>query len=334
MAQDNNGVLEIKNSLMCSASKNFFVDGMKLAVPVYLKIKDNHYLLIGKKEDKANFSTLHSYQNPTTLVFVKKDDYLDLIHHVTGVTESILNNAQAPISIKTKFIASLADSALSSLDGKGVANVTQLQRVSQFIVGLGKHFPDFNSVMQILAQLPENEAKHAMATALISVLICEEMGLVHKAAVEKVALGSLLHDVGLNFIPKGISGKAKHLWTPEEYEIYEQHPLKGAEILRDLKDISADVLLIVAEHHENAQGTGFPKRIRDIKISPLGRVVGLADHFAELLFNPVEPSRNNTADEAINFIENILGQPYNKQTFQALKKIINKQFFTEKQKAS
>ena len=145
------------------------------------------------------------------------------------------------------------------------------------------------------------------------------MAINHKIAQEKVALACLLHDVGLKAVPAAILEKPRHLWTPEELGIYEQHPIRSVELLRDVKDLSSDVLLMIAEHHENSQGTGFPKRLRDVKISPLGKIVVVGNYFANLMFCPENGSKHYTADEAIDYMENILGQPFNRQVFMARK---------------
>jgi HD-GYP domain-containing protein (c-di-GMP phosphodiesterase class II) len=143
-------------------------------------------------------------------------------------------------------------------------------------------------------------------------------------------MGSLLHDVGLRFVPNEILQKPRHLWSPDDQATYESHPLRGIEMLRDIKDIPSDVILIVAEHHENAQGTGFPKKLRDVKVSPLAKIVSLANYFSGLLFGDKSDSRTYTADEAVNYIEDVMGQPFNKQAFLALKNIINKKHLAER----
>lgn len=334
MSDQSQGLVIIKNELMMPVSKGFFVDGMILAVPVYLKMKDNNFLIIGKRGDKANFTSLHSYKNPNSLVFIKKEDHSKLIHHMTDVTEKVLSTTQVPSELKTRFILGLTESAVNSFDGKGFAGVAQLQKVSGFILTLSESVTNFNDVINVLSEMSDEESRHSMTTSMIAVLLSEEMQMNHRAAQEKLVLGCLLHDVGLKFLPAALLAKPKHQWTPEENTLYESHPLKGVEILRDLRDISNDVLLIIAEHHENALGTGFPKKMRDIKISPLGKIAALANGFSDLLFSRFEQGKNYTADEAIKYIEDILGQPFNKQAFLALKNIVNKKFLQDKTKVA
>lgn len=331
MSQQNNGVLITSDDLMIEVSKEFFIDGMVLPVPIFLQINTGNYLVIGKKGDKTNFTKLHSFKNIATSVFVNKTDYSSLIHHMTDFTSKVVKNKSVPDPIKTKFLVGLTTEALKSFDEAGMGSVGQIQQVSQFVISLNENLNNFSQVLELLAELPNDESKHSMATCMLALMICDEMDIKIKPTLEKVSLGALLHDVGLKFIPKSILDKPRHLWSPEENSIYEAHPLKGVEVLRDLKDISNDVLLIVVEHHENAFGTGYPKKLRDIKISPLGRIVALADQMAELLYGRLPDSKCYTADEAISYIEEILGQPFNKPAFLALKNIINRRFMVNKQ---
>jgi len=101
-----------------------------------------------------------------------------------------------------------------------------------------------------------------------------------------------------------------------------------------MKDITNDVLMMISEHHENALGTGFPKKLRDVKISPLGRVLIVANFFSDLLFERVETTKVYEASQAVDYMEDILGQPFNKQVFRALKTIILKDELKKKMKSS
>lgn len=320
----------VSDYLMTIAPKDFFFDGMVLPVNVYLKIKPGVYLLIGKRGDKANFSALHSFNNPDASVFVKSVDNPKLINFVTELTSKVVTQKNVPESIKAKFISGLAEDAIAEMTKAGFTSTAQLERVSQLLVQLSQSAPAFDSVVKMLESLSGEESRHSMATCMISLVIYEEMDITLPSAHEKIAMAALLHDIGLKLLPKDLMKRPKHLWTAEDVALYEQHPIKSAEMLRDVKDLHSDVLQLIVEHHETSAGTGFPKRIRDVKISQPGKILALANCFANLIFNPLPDSKQYTPDEAIVYIENILGQPYNKQTFLALKNIINRKHLQEK----
>ncbi len=315
---------------MTEVTKDFFFEGMVLPVPVYLKMTAGTYLIIGKKGDKAAFSNLHAYNNPNVRVFVQKLDQSVLVAYVTQLTSKIVNQKSVPENTKLKFISSLTADAMESLAKSNFTSISKIQKVSQLVQQMSQNMSGMDQLLIILADLQPVESKHAMTTCLVSLLLSEEMHMNQTAVQEKLVMGALLHDVGMKYVPTAILDKPRHLWTPEELQSYEQHPLKGADMLREIKEIPQDVLLIIAEHHENAISTGFPKRMRDVKISPLARIVSLANCFANLLFGSLAQSKCYTPDEAILYIDEIQGQPYNKQAFLALKNIINKKHLADK----
>jgi putative nucleotidyltransferase with HDIG domain len=324
------GVENIADSEMKEVQKDLFFEGMVLPVCVYLKMTQGNYLLIGKTSDKAQFSNLHAFSNDTVGVFVRNNDYpifMQLVAHVTG---KLVTQKNVPDAVKVKFLASILTDALENLEKSGFSSASKIQKVSQLVIQTSQNLSVFSQILDAIKDLPNEETKHAMTTCLVSMLICDEMNITLPLAKEKVAMGALLHDVGLKFIPKSILDKPRHLWDPGEQQIFELHPLKGIEALRDMKDLPSDVILIVAEHHENAQGTGFPKRMRDIKVSPLARIVALANFYAGLIFNSKPDGKSYSADEAIQYVEEIMGQPFNKQAFLALKNIVNKKHLADK----
>lgn len=315
---------------MVEVSREFFYEGMTLPSDVFLRITPGVYLKIGKRTDKAAFSQLQVYKNPQLGVYVKDTDYTFFIQHITLLTGKVIEQKTVPDAVKMKFLSGLAADSISDLEKSNFASAAKVQKVAQMLTQMAQSMNGFNDILAVLQNLPETDSKHSMMTCLVGMMLCDEMNINLPLAQEKVAMGALLHDIGLRSVPKAILDKPKHLLTPEEQQIYEQHPIKGVEMLRDVKDIPSDVLLIVVEHHENSNGTGFPKKVRDVKISPLGKIVGIANYFAELIHNQKAGSKNLTADEAIAFMEDIIGQPFNKQIFIALKNIVNKQYLEKK----
>lgn len=324
------GVFEFADSQMIEMAKDFFLEGMVLPVPVYFRMNKDSYLLIGRKGDKTTFKDLQVLRPEHAVIHVKALDHTIAVDYVMALTGKVVTQKTAPDQIKTRFLNSLTEDALKTFHKKGFASVAHLERVSSLFIGLSKNIPGFDSILQLLMELPEGESHHSMATCMVSLAIAEEMQVTHLPALEKLALGALLHDVGLKTISTQTLQKPRHMWSNEELMAYEQHPIRSVELLRDFKDISADVLIMIVEHHENSQGTGFPKKIRDVKISPLGKILILGNYFASLLFAQNPEGVSYTADAAIDYIESILGQPFNKQAFLALKNIVNKRALSEK----
>jgi HD-GYP domain-containing protein (c-di-GMP phosphodiesterase class II) len=117
---------------------------------------------------------------------------------------------------------------------------------------------------------------HSDRVAYYSAMIAKHMGMPPEE-VERVQLAGIIHDVGKIGIEDKILRKAAAL-TDEEYEIMKQHPMKGEHILQAvplLKNMAGDGLM----HHENMDGSGYPRGIRGDEIPLLGRIVSVADAF-------------------------------------------------------
>jgi HD-GYP domain-containing protein (c-di-GMP phosphodiesterase class II) len=329
MDETNKGIEFHRDDQMTEVSKDFIVEGITLPVSIYLKLKPGSYLVVGRIGDKPDFTELKAFQSEKAIPFVKHQDHPTLIGFISQLAQKLVERKDIPDAMKIKFMSALTSDALESFEKSGFSSVAKVQVVSKMVLQMSQTVSCFSDVAHILSSLPRNESFHSMTTCLTSMLIADEMNMTMPAAREKLAIGALVHDVGIKFVPDTILKKPKHIWSPDEMAVYESHPLKGMEVLRDVKDLPMEVLLIVAEHHENAIGTGFPKKMRDIKMSPLSRIVSLSQYFSSLLFHPGE-GRSFTPDEAVTYIEEVLGQPFNKPAFLALKNINNKQALAKK----
>jgi len=92
---------------------------------------------------------------------------------------------------------------------------------------------------------------------------------------------ALLHDAGELMLPEGILRKKGKL-THREYRLIKEHPLKGAKIIKSLKSLKS-VAPIIMHHHENFNGTGYPKGLKGKGI-PLGaRIMGVVGAFEAMI---------------------------------------------------
>ncbi len=95
--------------------------------------------------------------------------------------------------------------------------------------------------------------------------------------LEVIRVGALLHDLGKVGISDNVLRKPGRL-TAEEFALLKQHPEIGRRILEGVAGFQA-YLPIVELHHENWDGTGYPRGLRGEDV-PLGaRIVHVADAY-------------------------------------------------------
>ena len=139
---------------------------------------------------------------------------------------------------------------------------------------------------------------HSERVAHICLSIANKMKLSFEEK-ERLHIAALLHDIGKIGIPEEILKKPAKL-SNDEWIIVKEHPDKGADILKPIKQLQ-DILPIIRHHHERYGGAGYPDGLKDGDI-PLGsRIIAIADNFdAMASTRPYRrPMKRNVAVEEI-----------------------------------
>ena len=103
-------------------------------------------------------------------------------------------------------------------------------------------------------------------------------------------LGGFLHDIGKVAIPDEILGKRGEL-TDQEYAVVKTHPSIGTVLLQE-HPLGGLALAAVHQHHEWIDGGGYPQQLAGEQISPIARIVAIADAFDAL--TSTRPYRRGT----------------------------------------
>ncbi len=121
---------------------------------------------------------------------------------------------------------------------------------------------------------------HSVRVSMISGLLAKWCGL-NQAQIKDAALAGLLHDIGKCNIPDQILNKPSTL-TIEEFKVMKTHAILGYILIKDIPNISYDVLLGVMQHHERVDGTGYPNGIKGNEINYLAKIVAVADVYCAM----------------------------------------------------
>ena len=93
--------------------------------------------------------------------------------------------------------------------------------------------------------------------------------------------GFFLHDVGKVSIDPSIITKPGKLTAGEMQEM-RRHPSLGYKLLHETKQLTEESKIIVLQHHERVDGTGYPKGLRGGDIHIYGRICSIADVYDAL----------------------------------------------------
>ncbi|MBQ8626633.1 MAG: HD domain-containing protein, partial [Agathobacter sp.] len=84
--------------------------------------------------------------------------------------------------------------------------------------------------------------------------------------------------------------------TPEEYAEVQKHSLYGYNMLKDNNEISSVTRNAIYSHHENEDGTGYPRHLTSDKIHKFAKIIHIADVYDALTTKRVYKDAMNPAD--------------------------------------
>lgn len=148
-----------------------------------------------------------------------------------------------------------------------------------------KHYTDLElaqkELIYVLSEIMESDsgetACHVKRVATISKQLALLEGHLSAHQIEMLYLASPLHDIGKILVDNSILHKPAKL-TENEFNIMKKHPDYAVKILQKSdRELIKSAKIIAHEHHENWDGSGYPRGLKGEEIHIYGRVVAIAD---------------------------------------------------------
>lgn len=122
---------------------------------------------------------------------------------------------------------------------------------------------------------------HSINTAVYAALLAEAVGTFDADELRDIGRGALLHDIGKNRIPPAILDKPGPL-DDEEWRRMREHPMVGYQLVVGALGAAPSYAHIISEHHERADGTGYPTGALAGKIPLDSQLVAIVDAYDAL----------------------------------------------------
>jgi HD-GYP domain-containing protein (c-di-GMP phosphodiesterase class II) len=150
------------------------------------------------------------------------------------------------------------------------------------LVALGL-LEDEEMIWAMVATMQKQAASHthAINTAVYGIALARSIPLGSQEAIRSLALGGLIHDIGMSRIPRAVLDKAGPL-NALEWQLVRGHVEAGYDMIVRAMGHPPSYAHIVAEHHERRDGSGYPDGLSGSSIALDSQVVGIVDAFDAL----------------------------------------------------
>lgn len=157
---------------------------------------------------------------------------------------------------------------------------------------------------------------HSVNVGVFSVLLAKSLYRNSDAHnMHELGAGFFLHDIGKVRIDSAIVNKPGKL-TDEEMKVMRTHPYQGYLILSEANQLTEECKVIVMQHHERQDGTGYPRKMKGEDIHPYGRICCIADVYDAITAERSYKKGMNTFN-ALKLMKEQLMNHFSQEIFEA-----------------
>jgi HD-GYP domain-containing protein (c-di-GMP phosphodiesterase class II) len=155
---------------------------------------------------------------------------------------------------------------------------------------------------------------HSVNVCALSILV----GLISgydRTELRQLGIGALLLDVGKVACLEATEKPGA--LTESEWALMKRHPVEGYELLRKSPDVHLFSAHVAFQHHERADGSGYPRGIYGERILPFAAIAAVADVYdamtADRPYRPASPPH-----EAMRWLQERAGAQFDKDAVRRL----------------
>jgi putative nucleotidyltransferase with HDIG domain len=311
------------DNLYMKVDLNTFVVGSTSPCSLFIKIRDGHYVKLSNKDEEIHQEEIEKYRNKNLeFMYVLKDEYKEYLGFNLNLLRAAKDNKQIPREKINNLISFSTGVALENafkgeLEKDIYDDMVNFAKSSFEILSSEKRMTSF------LIDFEENAHEvytHSICVASIAYVIAKKIGWHNNATLFKIYLAGLLHDIGLKEL-ENLLKKDKMLLTDEEDVSFRTHPTRGMEILNKLGGVPSEVILSTYQHHEDELGQGYPLGIKKHDISPISKIIKVAD----IVKDPLLSNSGNSINEYRKAFKQVVKYKlhhYDQEMLEALREIL------------
>ncbi len=257
-------------------------------------------------------------------IYVNGAEYRTYVAQNVTMASVISNLPNLQMLQKLTTIRDAGEALARELGGSPMSKemYQHVRTISEAVVSLFSSSITMAAIIQELRRGSAAGVHHGMCVSIVAVMLALEMRWNNPVQIEKIAAAGFIHDIGESQLSETVQTTAIEKMTPEERENYQRHPKRGMDVIEGFVFIPEEVVKSVVQHHERADGSGFPSRLQDDGIHPMARIIAVANDFCNLIAEKDKrPAPNLSVFDALARLE-LESTKYNTDVLAALRRLI------------
>ena len=251
---------------------------------------------------------------------VLRPEYINKIRDL-GITEVFVKDeelvkTQEVVLLKSDIEESFKRQVRNIIEKHTYNNNQELIELSGTADGIISKILEEDDVIEQIYDIKERSSdiyEHSINLCSLATLTALKLN-VAKERVHDIAVGSLLHDLGLRYMTISYQNQNLDSLSKVELSEYMKHPVYGYSAVKNENWISDTGKSIILFHHERIDGSGYPLKAKEIPYE--AAIVGVCDAFDEMICGI--GCRRTKVYEAIEYIKIYKGKRFQKEIVDAL----------------
>lgn len=279
----------------------FFWRFSKVDFPIFLRLGDNKFVKILNAGESYGPQFLEKYlEKGQKYLYVERENFnelaLSLYKKPLVDFDKNLDESEKRLR-RTQFIQQMVLSVGVTPDVIETAENDLAKIIEE-----AKDKKTLSKLLHILEKSGSYNADHANLLAYLTAAMCDELGWGTRRSKEKLGFASLFHDITLPDSRLAIlnyrSLQGLNHFNNDSQKRYHDHPLKCAELVKEITAKYPQVDTIIMQHHERPDGSGFPYGKDYNQITPLSCLFIVAHDFVSRVYE-----RHFNIDDAMEICE-------------------------------
>ena len=242
---------------------------------------------------------------------ILKPEYVSKIEQL-GITEVMIDDhkiSHEQVMILREDVEDLFKEKVRSVIERHVysdnAELAELTRTADSIIG---NILENDDIVEQIFDIRERSAdiyEHSISVCSLAVLVGAKMKF-PKEDIHDIGVASLFHDIGLRYLNFEYTNQTIEDLSDKEIAEYKKHPVYAFTSLEHEVWISKKAKLMILNHHERADGTGYPMHAKGMDIG--SKILEAVDAFDEMICGI--GCRRSRVYEAVEYLKVFRGSKF------------------------